>query len=244
MTRNWFEKSRNAWEELGVSQSNTMFDKKTVRGKLQAEELQWVISHISTGAQKILDAGCGPGRYTKIFAEEGKMVVSYDFSRSILKLLQKNLGGIRSILIQGNIQTLPFKDNQFDVVLILDVLHHLETKEMRMNAIKEGFRVSKQYVFLDVKNKYNPYLWYRYKKIKDPFLRVGYTYYEILNAVQESGGRVIESKGLGFPLIFVAPYILIKAVTTCSYETNCRHRASCACPFIQKCYLGVGKKRA
>ena len=214
LTKNWLEKSRNAWENFGISQSNIMFDKKTFRGKLQAEELQWIISHISTGAQKILDAGCGPGRYTKIITEEGKMVVSYDFSRSILKLLPKNLGCIKSILIQGNIQTLPFKDNQFDVVLILDVLHHLETKEMRMNAIKEGFRVSNQYVFLDVKNKYNPYLWYRYMKMKDPFLRVAYTYDEISNAIKDSGGIVSETKGLGFPVKFFAPYILIKAVKT------------------------------
>ena len=212
MTRSWLEKSRNAWETLGINQSKVMFDENTFRGKLQKEELQWIISHIPSGAQDILDAGCGPGRYTQIFAEQWTEVISYDFSRSILKLLQKNLGHLKLTLVQGDIQMLPFKNNQFDAVLMLDVLHHLETKDMRMNAIKEAFRVSKKYVFLDVKNKYNPYLWYRYRKMTDPFLRVCYTYSEILNVVQKSGGRVIERKGIGFPIRFIAPYILIEAV--------------------------------
>lgn len=212
MSRSWLEKSREVWDNFGVSNSNAMFDEKTFRGRLQAEELQWVFSHISDETQNILDAGCGPGRYTKVFAGHGRIVVSYDFSKGMLKLLQKNLVDIGSILIQGNIQTLPFKDNQFDIVLILDVLHHLETKQMRMNAIKEGFRVSKQYVFIDVKNKYNPYLYYRYKNIKDPFLRVAYTRQEMFDAIKKSGGSVVETRGLGFPLEIVAPYILIKAV--------------------------------
>lgn len=212
LTRSWLEKSRNAWENLGVSVSNKMFDENTFRGKLQAEELQWIISHIQAGTQKVLDAGCGPGRYTKILAEQWTEVISYDFSRSILKLLQKKIGRLRPTLVQGDIQILPFKNKQFDAVLMLDVLHHLETKDMRMKAIKEAFRVSKQYVFLDVKNRYNPYLWYRYRKMTDPFLRVCYTYSEILNAVRESGGRIIERKGLGFPIRYIAPYILIEAV--------------------------------
>jgi glycosyltransferase involved in cell wall biosynthesis/ubiquinone/menaquinone biosynthesis C-methylase UbiE len=189
-----------------------MFDENTFRGKLQKEELEWVISRIPSEVQTILDAGCGPGRYTQIFAEQGTEVISYDFSRSILKLLQKNLGHLKLTLAQGDIQTLPFKNKQFDAVLMLDVLHHLETKDMRMNAIKEAFRVSKEYVFLDVKNKYNLYLWYRYKKITDPFLRVCYTYSEILNEIRKSGGSIIERKGLGFPIRFIAPYILIEAV--------------------------------
>lgn len=213
MSRNsWLEKSRNVWENLGVNQSNTMFDEKTFRGKLQKEELEWVISHIPTKVQSILDAGCGPGRYTQIFAEQGTEVISYDFSRSILKLLQKKWGHLKLTLVQGDIQILPFKNNQFDTVLMLDVLHHLETKDMRMNAIKEAFRVAKNYVFLDVKNRYNPYLWYRYRKMTDPFLRVCYTYSEILNAVQRCGGSVIKRKGLGFSIRFIAPYILIEAV--------------------------------
>jgi ubiquinone/menaquinone biosynthesis C-methylase UbiE len=189
-----------------------MFDEKTLRGKLQREELQWVISHIPTEVQSILDAGCGPGRYTKILTDRGMEVISYDFSRSILKLLQKNWGHLKPMRVQGDIQMLPFKNNQFDAVLMLDVLHHLETKDMRMSAIKEAFRVSKKYVFFDVKNKYNLYLWYRYKKMTDPFLRVCYTYSEILNAVRKSGGRIIERKGIGFPIRFIAPYILIEAV--------------------------------
>lgn len=200
MSRSWLEKSRIAWDNFGVSQSDAMLDEKTFRGILQAEELQRVLPHISTETQNILDAGCGPGRYTKVFAEDGRIVVSYDFSKSILELLQKNLGNVGSILIQGNIQTLLFKDNQFDNVLILDVLHHLETNKMRMNAIKEGFRVSKQYVFLDVKNKYNSYLWYRYKNIKDPFLRVAYTVHEIFDWIDKSGESVGDSKGLETPV--------------------------------------------
>ena len=35
MAKNWLEKSRNAWENLGVNQSNMMFDEKTFKEELQ-----------------------------------------------------------------------------------------------------------------------------------------------------------------------------------------------------------------
>lgn len=215
MTRGWLEQSKKVWENLSVNQSNIMFDEKTFRGKLQVEELQWIISNIPENAKKILDAGCGPGRYTQILTKKGFKVISYDFSRNVLGLVRKNLKAtcsIDPILVQGDIQTLPFDDNQFDTVFMLDVLHHLQTKDMRMKAIKEAFRVSNKYIFLDVKNKYNPYLWYRYKKMTDPFLRVAYTYSEIHNSVRKLGGNMLKKHGIGFPIGFIAPYILIEAI--------------------------------
>lgn len=212
--KGWLEKSRDNWESFGVTQSGYMFDKKTFRGKLQLEELEWVISHIPEGAYKILDAGCGPGRYTQILIKKGLEVIGYDFSRNILGLLKQNLGMCASdtSFIQGDIQILPFKDDKFDVVFMLDVLHHLKTKEMRMSAIKDAFRVSNKYIFLDVKNLYNPYLWYRYKKNTDPFLRVAYTFSEIQNSIEKLGGNIIRKHSIGFPIKFVAPYILIEAI--------------------------------
>lgn len=215
LTRNWLEKSRDAWENFGINQFNIMFDESTYRGKLQAEELRWVISHIPADAYKILDAGCGPGRYSQILMRDEFEVVSYDFSRNILGLFRKNfrqLSLLDPILVQGDIQALPFKNNQFDIVFMLDVLHHLETKHMRMNAIKESFRVSNKYIFLDIKNKYNPYLWYRYKTTTDPFLRTAYTHSEIIDIVQKLGGDITKKHGIGFPIMHVAPYILIEAV--------------------------------
>lgn len=208
---NWFKKSKKVWEDCGVDQSGNMFDIKTFRGKLQLKELRWIISHIPEETNKILDAGCGPGRYTQILTKRGLDIIGYDFSRNMLKKNIEVMFPIKPILVQGDIQTLPFKNNQFEVVFILDVLHHL-TKEMRMIAIKEAFRVSNKYIFLDVKNKYNPYLWYRYKKMTDPFIRVTYTYTEIQNLIQKLGGNIIKKQGLGFPISFIAPYILIEAV--------------------------------
>jgi ubiquinone/menaquinone biosynthesis C-methylase UbiE len=211
MEKSWIRESHRVWETLGTNRVDMMFDNKTFRGKFQELELNWVLSHFPDGAQYILDAGCGSGRYTIPLKEKGYEVVSYDFSRNMLKYLyeksKKNL-----VLVEGDIQKLPFKDNSFDAVILLDVLHHLQTNEMRYIAISEAFRVSKRTIFFDIKNKYNPYIWYRYNMAKATFIRTAYSYKEISDVIKKSNGKIIDNIGIGFPIKLIAPYIIIKAI--------------------------------
>lgn len=74
----------------------------------------------------ILDAGCGPGTYGIILAEEGNSVVAIDISSEEVRLARsrserKQLTFLPQI---GDLERLPFKDDTFEVCFSGWVLHH------------------------------------------------------------------------------------------------------------------------
>ena len=95
----------------------------------------------------ILDCGCGTGNYTEILIQNGYNVTSVDYSDNMLEVLKhKNLKN--NIIKKVNIkESLPFNDKQFDIVIINQVLHHLndfdENFIYHKNFIKEVSRIIK-----------------------------------------------------------------------------------------------------
>lgn len=81
----------------------------------------------------VLDAGCG----SKKFSSKESLTLGFDISRSQLKKLDKN-----SIKIQGDISTLPFKNNVFDGLVCFHSIIHLPLEEHK-KALKEFYRVLK-----------------------------------------------------------------------------------------------------
>jgi ubiquinone/menaquinone biosynthesis C-methylase UbiE len=80
----------------------------------------------------ILDVGCGEGVFVEELLKMGyQKVIGLDENYSSLRVLQ------------GNAVSLPFKNDQFDVVLFLDVLEHIPI-EKQTDAVKEIYRVLKQ----------------------------------------------------------------------------------------------------
>jgi len=86
-----------------------------------------------------LDAGCGTGILSKELSETAK-VVGADLSREALFYCRKR--GLKN-LINGTINSLPFKNNYFDAVFSIDVLYHKWIKNDEA-ALKEFNRVLKK----------------------------------------------------------------------------------------------------
>lgn len=86
---------------------------------------------------KILDAGCGPGAallYLSFFGD----VTGVDISDEALKFARK-----RGKVKKGDISSLPFEDESFDLVTSLDVLYHQWVKD-NTRALFEVKRVLKK----------------------------------------------------------------------------------------------------
>jgi ubiquinone/menaquinone biosynthesis C-methylase UbiE len=98
----------------------------------------------------VLDAGCGEG-FTLDFLRKRKIGRKYtgiDFLDKAVKIGKKVHPNVN--LQQASIYEIPFKDNSFDLVLCTEVLEHLENPK---DALKELFRVSREYVLLSVPNE-------------------------------------------------------------------------------------------
>jgi len=101
--------------------------------------LNFLKENIKNKKKKILDAGCGEGRFSKYFIENGYNITSMDFSEEYLKVAKKNIGKGKFIL--GSVTNLPFKDNSFNYIFSVDVFQHVPDLE---KAIKECHRVLKK----------------------------------------------------------------------------------------------------
>ena len=90
--------------------------------------------------ERVLEAGCGTGHLSTVFAER------YRWTMFPLDLGSEGLSYARNMgvgrLTQGDIRALPFPDGAFDAVLSMDVIVHLE-RGREEEAIAEFARVLK-----------------------------------------------------------------------------------------------------
>lgn len=106
----------------------------------------------------ILDAGCGPGRYTIDLAQRGYRVAMFDLVREMLELgcRKASLAGVDPRLAmptEGDLAALPYEDDAFDAVISLGApLSHIVDAGLRVRAVAEMARVVKpgRPVFLTV----------------------------------------------------------------------------------------------
>ena len=74
--------------------------------------------------QKILEAGCGAGRFTEIAIETGADVYSFDLSNSVEACLSNNGLAENLHIFQASIYELPFQKEYFDKIFCFGVLQH------------------------------------------------------------------------------------------------------------------------
>ncbi|OGM99544.1 MAG: hypothetical protein A2817_01150 [Candidatus Yanofskybacteria bacterium RIFCSPHIGHO2_01_FULL_39_8b] len=95
-----------------------------------------------------LDIGCGDGFLLKKLLEKDKniKVLGLDISPVAIEKAKKN--GIECSLVDIT-EKLPFEDNSFESVFLLDVLEHVFQPEP---VLKEAVRVASNYVYISVPN--------------------------------------------------------------------------------------------
>lgn len=97
----------------------------------------------ATGAQRVLDVGCGTGTLLALVREEvpSARVVGIDGDFKILALAQRKAGGPHGLrLVQAFSFALPFATGCFDRVFSTLMLHHL-TRDEKLATLREIVRV-------------------------------------------------------------------------------------------------------
>ena len=94
----------------------------------------------------ILEIGAGTGAYSIHYASLGYKVNSIEFLLGNLNVLKSKITKDMNITAeQGDALDLSrFKDNTFDITLLLGPLYHLYSEKERRRAIEEAIRVTKK----------------------------------------------------------------------------------------------------
>ncbi len=111
----------------------------SITRKNEWKELEFLRDFIKEG-EKVLDIGCGNGRLLKILHKN----INYfgiDFSENLIKIAKQKYPQFNFLVADA--LNLPFKDNFFDKVISIAVLHHIPSKKFRLLFLKEAKRVLK-----------------------------------------------------------------------------------------------------
>ena len=74
---------------------------------------------------KVLDVGCGSGRWSQYLAPRVGYIEAIDPSSAVISAA-KNLADFNNIRVsQASVDNIPFENNSFDMVFSLGVLHHI-----------------------------------------------------------------------------------------------------------------------
>ena len=74
--------------------------------------------------QRILEVGCGAGRFTQVMLDAGAEVWSLDYSTAVDACWANNGPHPRLCVVQGSLYAMPFEKSSFDKVFCFGVLQH------------------------------------------------------------------------------------------------------------------------
>ena len=113
----------------------------------EEERIAETLSILPGNCSCALDVGCGDGRITNRLTQLYPKVVGLDIS-------QEALNHVKAETRQGSIDSLPFEDQSFSLVLCCEVLEHL-SYDTYTRGLMELQRVASDYIFLTVPNNEN-----------------------------------------------------------------------------------------
>jgi SAM-dependent methyltransferase len=98
-------------------------------GPTPSKEYQMALDMLEiSSADLVLDIGCGPGNFTRRFAEaaEDGLVVGFDASATMLDAAVRRSAMANLAYVRGDACALPFGDADFDAVCCFGTLHLLD----------------------------------------------------------------------------------------------------------------------
>lgn len=103
--------------------------------------MEFLFNDYLAAGDKVLDLGCGNGRFFEILKDKNTDYLGVDSSERLI-------GIARAKYPQAKFQvadalSLPFPDDQFDKIYSIAVLHHIPSKELRLRFLEEAKRVLK-----------------------------------------------------------------------------------------------------
>ena len=161
----------------------------------------------------ILDCGCGTGRFTDLFVQQGAKVVGMDISENMVKIAKKKAPSAEFII--GDVFSTPFGETQFDIVMCSQVLTHLHEYKKPLLEMK---RVTKEngIIVIDIRNilwPFRPIQILKQKLEREDEYNPHYTHLRNMKRIcNETGLEIEEFRGVGAlgRIKYIAPTLILK----------------------------------
>lgn len=101
-----------------------------------------VLSRYIQAGQKILDVGCGNGRFSEVVNTKNAQYFGVDISQKLINIAKSRYPD-QNFQIIDSPSPFPYEDNYFDAVFCLATLHHIPSIKFRRQFLSEIRRVLK-----------------------------------------------------------------------------------------------------
>jgi SAM-dependent methyltransferase len=106
----------------------------------------------SLKGEKLLEAGCGSGRFTEVLQKTGADIYSFDYSNAVEANRENNSKYSNVTFFQADIFAIPFPDNSFDHVFCLGVIQHTPDPELAFRSLVKKVKPGGK-IYIDVYRK-------------------------------------------------------------------------------------------
>jgi len=163
---------------------------------------------------KVIDIGCGSGTNIKNFSSVYNNIVGMEDSEEAANMAKEKTG---KQIYKGELpDKIPFEDNSFDLVFLLDVLEHIENDELTLININKKL---KQNGYLALSVPAFNFLWNAHDEMFGHKRR--YTAGELKNKLTKSGFKVEDISYYNFLLFpIMALVIFLKNKTSLIKSKN------------------------
>ncbi len=97
---------------------------------------------LQTEGRLALDLGAGTGYFSDCMRQIGKKALALDFSWEMVHRGSQSYPAV--VFVEGSASQLPFKDEQFDIIVANGALHHFKEQNLLEDAVHEVNRVLKE----------------------------------------------------------------------------------------------------
>ena len=158
MDKKIFKKELQDWNRNAIFyaiEANSPF-KKILRAEIKEKFL------LSKRHKRILDLGAGTGDFAVDLASSlGSQVACIDFSPVMRRIALKKYPKLD--YLTASAEKLPFKNNTFDAVIAIGILHHLKIQGILEKTLREVHRVLKPDGYFCYLDRSNSFLAARYE---------------------------------------------------------------------------------
>lgn len=105
------------------------------------EEMRFLFDDYLISGERVLDLGCGNGRFYQAMKDKKVDYIGVDSSEKLIGIAKKRYPEARFEVADA--LNLPFPNNYFDKVYSIAVLHQIPSEELRLRFLKETKRALK-----------------------------------------------------------------------------------------------------
>lgn len=129
-------------DQSNIDYWESIYDQQNFNGDCYRQRMDTVLSWLEglslSKNLKILDVGCGAGRFTQEAVKRGYTVLGMDYSYGMLMNANKicsRLDDLNISFLQGDIESFPLKDSSFDVIVCLGVIAYLKSEGIALHEL-------------------------------------------------------------------------------------------------------------